>query len=56
MRLMILIAATLLVAASPAPARESAGGKIEWRTDLTAALSDARAAGKPLFLYFTHDC
>ena len=31
------------------------GGLIAWRADLAGALLDARAAHRPLMLYFTHD-
>lgn len=41
-----------LVAVASAPARAEDPPAIAWRTDLAAAREEARAAGKPLFLYF----
>lgn len=31
------------------------GGLVKWRTDVEAALADARNAEKPVMMYFTHD-
>ena len=31
------------------------GGKIEWSTSLEDGLKQARKAGKPVMIYFTHD-
>ena len=31
------------------------GGKIKWETDYAKGLSEAKASGKPILIYFTAD-
>ena len=46
----------LMATALPATARENLGGAIEWRHDLEPVLESAAMDGRPLAVYFTHDC
>ena len=57
-RLSFSIASVLLVVAAlaaPATARQGAGGKVPFATDVEAALAQAAEAKRPLLVYFTHD-
>lgn len=47
-----LLAVPALVATALTLARAEDPPAIAWRTDLATAREEARAAGKPLFLYF----
>ena len=50
-----LTGALAFTAVAQETVRENRGGKIEWSTDLEAGMREARAANRPLMLYFTHD-
>ena len=53
--LVLALTAALTVGATAQDAGAPRGGTLPWEHDLGAATERARADGRPLLLYFTHD-
>ena len=53
---MLLAAIGMMSLASVTSAEKPRGGRIEWKSDLQAALDAAGRERRPVMVYFTHDC